>query len=156
MKLNVLKGLFIIITASLFVACSNSTPYPEKEGYSYKELDDYLKEEDSRIKKNAAAHGKLYIDYLNLLCYFDNNGFVSTKEISELQRNVMDNIGSTIGLYLRLIESKEEKEDYIKTLERVCDEGVRYENLKDLVKELNAWLPDVARELLSEDENIKN
>ena len=156
MKLNVLKGLFIIITASLFVACSNSTPYPEKEGYSYKELDDYLKEEDSRIKKNAAAHGKLYIDYLNLLCYFDNNGFVSTKEISELQRNVMDNIGSTIGLFFRSIESKEEKEDYLKTLERVCDEGVRYENLKDSVKELNAWLPDVARELLYEDENIKN
>lgn len=156
MKVNVLKGLFIIITAGLFVACSDSTLYPEKEGYSYKELDDYLKEEDSRIKKNAAAHGKLYIDYLNLLFYFDNNGFVFTKEGSELEGNVMDNISSTIGLFLRLLESKEEKEDYLKTLERVCDEGVRYENIKDSIKELNAWLPDVARELLSEDENIKN
>ncbi len=156
MKLNVLKGLFIIITAGLFVACSDSTLYPEKEGYSYKELDDYLKEEDSIIKKNAAAHGKLYIDYLNLLCYFDNNGFVSTKEISELQRNVMYNIGSTTGLFFHSLESKEEKEDYLKTLERVCNEGVRYENLKDSVKELNDWLPDLVRELLSEDENIKN
>ena len=91
-----------------------------------------------------------------MLCYFDNNGFVSTKEISELRRNVMYNIGSTTGLFFHSLESKEEKEDYLKTLERVCDEGVRYENLKDSVKELNGWLPDLVRALLSEDENIKN